>query len=62
VAICQEILVRAKQLILKDGWQQGALEVVSKQCMTTAIENAWKDLGRSLVDFEYAREALLIRP
>ncbi|MCG3150644.1 MAG: hypothetical protein PCFJNLEI_04133 [Verrucomicrobiae bacterium] len=54
----REILVRAKQRILEKGWQQGATEPVAKECMTTAMENAWKDLGKSLVDFEYSCDAL----
>lgn len=53
-----EILDRAKQLIVEKGWQQGAIEPGQDKCLTTAIEEALFDSQFSIVDFNYAREAL----
>lgn len=54
----KEILTRARELIVEKGWQQGSTVVIEKQCVATAMEDAWKELGRSLVDFEYSRDAI----
>jgi len=53
-----EILLTAKQLIVDKGWQQAAPDKVDAECMATALEHAWQKSGKSLVDFNYAREAL----
>ena len=53
-----DILNRAIDLVNKNGWQQGEILPSSKVCLTTAIERAWQEKKYSLVDFNYAREAL----
>jgi hypothetical protein len=53
-----EILADARGLIEKDGWQQGATEAVSRWCASTALEGAWLKTSYSIVDFNYARDAL----
>lgn len=53
-----DILNRAIELVNKNGWQQGEILPSSKVCLTTAIERAWQEKKYSLVDFNYAREAL----
>lgn len=53
-----DILNRAIELVNKNGWQQGEVLPSSKVCLTTAIERAWQEKKYSLVDFNYAREAL----
>ena len=53
-----DILNRAVELVNKNGWQQGEVLPSSKVCLTTAIERAWLEKKYSLVDFNYAREAL----
>ena len=53
-----DILNRAIELVNNNGWQQGEVLPGSKVCLTTAIERAWQEKKYSLVDFNYAREAL----
>lgn len=57
-ATAAKILDRAGKLIQEKGWQQGAVESTEHNCTATALENAWKESGGSLVDFNYARDAL----
>lgn len=52
------ILERAGELIKENGWQQGAIEHISQYCALTAMESAWSELRASLVDFNYARDAI----
>jgi hypothetical protein len=52
------IIKRAKQLIEQRGWQQGSVGEVKTECLTTAMEHAFKEKDYSIVDFNYAREAL----
>ena len=53
-----DILNRAIGLVNENGWQQGEVLTSSKVCLTTAIERAWQEKKYSLVDFNYAREAI----
>jgi len=53
-----KILRTAKSLIEKRGWQQGAVEPTSKECAATALEHAFRQNDFSIVEFNYAREAL----
>lgn len=57
-AAAVKILNRAAQLIEQKGWQQGADEPVSRECLTTALEHSFRENDYSVVDFNYAREAL----
>ena len=52
------ILADAGSLIERDGWQQGATGSTEKWCATTALEGAWLQSPYSIVDFNYARDAL----
>jgi hypothetical protein len=54
------MLDRARQLIELRGWQQGAISKVLPECAATALEHAFFENTRrySVVDFNYAREAL----
>ena len=53
-----EILDRARDLIEEHGWQQGATDAVQSHCLATALEASLRHTGHSMVDFNYAREAL----
>jgi len=53
-----KILADARGLIEKDGWQQGATKPVESWCVSTALEGAWLRTPYSIVDFNYARDAL----
>jgi hypothetical protein len=53
-----KILKRAAELINEKGWQQGAAEAVPEKCLATALEHAFREKEYSIVDFNYAREAL----
>lgn len=53
-----KILTDARALIEKDGWQQGATGPVRQWCASTALEGAWLRTPYSIVDFNYARDAL----
>ena len=53
-----KILKRAADLIQDKGWQQGAVEPVPQHCLATALEGAFREGDFSIVDFNYAREAL----
>ena len=53
-----KILDRAARLIEEKGWQQGATEAVPQECIATALEHSFREKGYSIVDFNYAREAL----
>jgi hypothetical protein len=53
-----KILLAARSLIEKRGWQQGANHPVPEECMATALEHAFRDNEFSIVEFNYAREAL----
>jgi hypothetical protein len=53
-----KILDRAARLIEEKGWQQGAVEAVPQECIATALEHSFKEEEYSIVDFNYAREAL----
>ena len=53
-----KILSVAKSLIEEEGWQQGAIESVSQECTATALEHAFRHNDFSIVEFNYAREAL----
>lgn len=53
-----KILLRAKMLIEERGWQQGVVGLTSRECMATALEHAFRENNFSIVDFNYAREAL----
>lgn len=53
-----KILRSAKTLIEKRGWQQGTVEPTSKECVATALEHAFHQNKFSIVEFNYAREAL----
>ena len=52
------ILRAAKSLIVERGWQQGAVEPTSRECAATALEHAFRQNHFSIVEFNYAREAL----
>jgi hypothetical protein len=53
-----KILLAARLLIEKRGWQQGANHPVPEECMATALEHAFQENRSSIVEFNYAREAL----
>jgi len=53
-----KMLSMAAQLIRKNGWQQGSLTAVYAHCAATALEAAFRQGKFSIVDFNYAREAL----
>ncbi len=53
-----KILLAAKLLIEKRGWQQGAIQPTSHECAATALEHAFRQNKFSIVEFNYAREAL----
>ena len=53
-----KLLKNARRLIERDGWQQGSTIDVRTNCVATALERALKESNYSLVDFNYAREAL----
>lgn len=53
-----DILTKAIELVQNKGWQQGEVEFTPRVCLATAIERAWQEKQYSLVDFNYAREAL----
>jgi hypothetical protein len=52
------ILTRAGQLIRERGWQRGSPVPVAKECMATALEHAFREKDYTIVDFNYARDAL----
>ena len=52
------MLLAAKCLIEERGWQQSALTTTSEECVATALEHAFQQGDYSIVDFNYAREAL----
>jgi hypothetical protein len=52
------ILTTAIEVVKKNGWQQGEIVPASRVCLATSIERAWQEKKYSLVDFNYAREAL----
>jgi hypothetical protein len=52
------MLTRANELIRERGWQQGSPVPVARECMATALEHAFQEKDYSIVDFNYAREAL----
>lgn len=54
----REILLRARALVERQGWQQGSTGPVQPVCVATALESAWLQGTWSLVDFDYARAAL----
>lgn len=53
-----KILNRAAGLIEEKGWQQGSVEPVPQECLATALEHSFREKEYSIVDFNYAREAL----
>lgn len=53
-----KILDCAARLIEQRGWQQGAVEPVPQLCLATALEHSFREKEYSIVDFNYAREAL----
>ena len=54
----ERILLRAIDLVKQNGWQQGAIDTVSQECLATSIERAYKEGDYTIVDFNYTREAL----
>jgi hypothetical protein len=52
------ILKKAVQLINQNGWQQGEVLPSSRECLATSIERAYESDQHTIVDFNYAREAL----
>ena len=52
------ILKRASELIQERGWQQRSDAPVAQECMATALEHAFREKEYSIVDFNYAREAV----
>ena len=57
-ASASKILNRASRLIEEKGWQQGSVEPVPQECLATALEHSFREKEYSIVDFNYAREAL----
>jgi len=57
-ASASKILNRAARLIEEKGWQQGSVEPVPQECLATALEHSFREKEYSIVDFNYAREAL----
>jgi len=57
-ASASKILQRAARLIEEKGWQQGSVEPVQQECLATALEHSFREKEYSIVDFNYAREAL----
>jgi len=57
-ASASNILNRAALLIEEKGWQQGSVEPVPQECLATALEHSFREKEYSIVDFNYAREAL----
>src|SRR5688572_22266561 len=55
-ASASKILNRAALLIEEKGWQQGSIEPVPRECLTTALEHSFREKEYSIVDFNYARE------
>ena len=53
-----DLLLAAKSRIEKQGWQQGAIKPTSRECVATALEHAFQKDRFSIVEFNYAREAL----
>jgi hypothetical protein len=56
--VASNILRRAGELVEERGFQQGALEEVPQECVATALEHAFEEGSYSIVDFNYAREAI----
>ena len=52
------ILTRASALIQVRGWQQGSDVSIDQECLATAMEHAFQENKYSIVDFNYAREAI----
>ena len=53
------MLTRAREIIRSGEWQQGDTEVLpNRWCLDTALEQAYKEGDYTIVDFNYAREAL----
>lgn len=51
-----QLLADAAEMIKINGWQQGAIEPVAQDCVTTALEKAFrKNENLTLVDLNYAR-------
>lgn len=57
-AAASRLLTRSADLVRERGFQQGAVVPVASVCMATALERAFEEGGYSIVDFNYAREAL----
>lgn len=57
-ASASKILNGAARLIEEKGWQQGSVEPVPQECLATALEHSFRENEYSIVDFNYAREAL----
>jgi hypothetical protein len=57
-SLASKMLTRAGQLVRERGFQQGSLVPVASVCMATALERAFLEGDYSVVDFNYAREAL----
>ena len=57
-AAASEMLARAGELVEERGFQQGAVTVVDQECVATALEHSFEEKDYSIVDFNYAREAL----
>lgn len=52
-----EIIELAKAKIEEGGWYQ-VEAVPGAACMTTALESSWRELDKTLVDWDYARMAV----
>ena len=52
-----EVLALAREKISRGGWYQ--VEVIERaECLTTALEKSWQELGKSLVDWDYTKLAM----
>ena len=55
-ASASQLLADTAKMIEENGWQQGALEAVSQDCMATALEKAFRANPKyTLVDLNYAK-------